>query len=167
MSLRPIVASFVLVLCAPAFGVELSSACKPILAAMEKTIAIDHYTTTTRGTETIKGVTFGGAMYFQVRDAAWKKSPLTAQEAIAQSRENLKDATEYSCKPLPDSVVDGVSVANFATHTVNQYASEDGTVAIDKRSGLAVRVENSLKPGNVNATLYVTQYSYGSVKAPM
>ncbi|MEO8976878.1 MAG: hypothetical protein ABI552_14115 [Casimicrobiaceae bacterium] len=155
-----------LLLCAPAFGAELSGACKPVLASMEKTISSDHATTTTRGTETVKGVTVGGAMYFQ-SSGKWRKSPMTAQAAIAQSRENLKDATEYSCKPLPDSVIDGVAVANFATHTVNDVSTNDGTVAIDKRSGLAVRVENNLKTGAASAPHYVTQYSYGNIKAPM
>ncbi|MEP7063331.1 MAG: hypothetical protein ABI881_13125 [Betaproteobacteria bacterium] len=105
-------------------------------------------------------------MYVQVR-GAWKKSPITVQAAIARSRENLKQAKEYSCKPLPDSVVDGVAVANFATHTISDDASIDGIVAIDKRSGLAVRVENNLRTGAATAPHYVTQYSYRSIKAPI
>ncbi|MEO8848823.1 MAG: hypothetical protein ABI440_09385 [Casimicrobiaceae bacterium] len=166
MSLRIAAALSALFLCAPTFGADLSVACKPVLASMEKTIAIDHATTTTAGTETVKGVTVGGSMYFQSR-GTWRKSPMTAQAAIAQSRENLKNAKEYSCTPLPDSVVDGVAVANFATHMVSDDATNDGAVAIDTRSGLAIRVENNLKTGAANAPHYVTQYTYGGIKAPM
>lgn len=46
-------------------------------------------------------------------------------------------------------------------------ATNDGVVAIDKRSGPAVRVENSLNTGAGGAPHYVTQYAYGNLKAPM
>lgn len=166
MHVRPTFALAVLALCTlpAARGAELSANCKPVFAAMEKSILANHETTTTRGAEILHGVTVDGAVYLQVR-GAWRKSPISAQDNIAMSRENLKDANEYSCKALPDSVVDGTPVANYAAHTVNDGAVIDTRVAVAKGSGLAVSVENRLSGDTAGAV--VTKYSYGNVKAPI
>ena len=141
----------------------LSADCKPVFDAMEKTLLSNHTTTTTRGSETMRGVTVGGTAYLQI-NGAWRKSPLTPQDNIGQSRANLKDAKEYSCKALPDAVVDGVPVANFATHTVGSEGDViDSRIALAKSTGLAVSVENHIgsKVG------YMTRYGYTDVKAPL
>ena len=148
---------------APCHAAELSGDCKPIFDAMEKTLLSNHTTTTTRGSETMRGVTVGGTAYLQIK-GAWRKSPLTPQDNIVQSRANLKDAKEYSCKALPDAVVDGVPVATFATHTVGSEGDViDSRIALAKSTGLAVSVENHIgsKVG------YMTRYGYTDVKAPL
>ena len=94
----------------------LSADCKPVFDAMEKTLLSNHTTVTTRGSETLRGVTVDDTMYLQI-NGAWRKSSFTPKDNIEQSRGNLKDAKAYTCKALPDAVVDGVAVANFATHT--------------------------------------------------
>ena len=147
-----------------AHGAELSGDCKPVAAAMEKSVQADHATTTTRGADTMQGITVGGAIYVQSK-GAWHKSPMTVQDNLAMSRDNLKAAQEYSCKALPDSVVDGTAVANFTTHTVNSGTVVDSRIAIAKATGLAVSVENRLS-GDANAVM-VTHYRYGNVKAPL
>ena len=167
MSTRPLAFVAALsALCAlpHAQGAELSGDCKPVAAAMEKSVQADHATTTTRGADTMQGITVGGAIYVQAR-GAWHKSPMTVQDNLAMSRENLKDAKEYSCKALPDSVVDGIPAANYATHTVNGDTVVDSRIAIAKATGLAVSVENRLS-GDANAVM-VTHYRYGNVKAPI
>lgn len=165
MAMRHLIAVAAFGLFGPAFGAELSSACKPVLASIEKTLATDHVTSSTQASSTVQGITVGGVLYVQVR-GAWRKSPATAQGIIAQSRENLKDAREFACRPLPDSIVDGVPALNIATHTVSEDGdNEDGTVAIDKRNGLTVRVESHLNGGP--DARHVTHYTYGNVKAPL
>jgi len=162
MRLRTILVLAFVALSVPAFGAELSAACKPVLAAMEKTLQTDHATVTTRGTTTMHGVTAGGVSYLQF-SGVWKKSPMTPQENIKRSRENLQNAREYSCKPLPDSMIGGVAVANFATHTDGDTVI-DNTISIDKRTGLAVTVVTDMKDEHMHI---VTQYTYGGIKAPM
>ena len=149
--------------CAPCHAAPLSGDCKPVFDAMEKTLLSNHTTTTTRGNETMRGVTVGGTAYLQI-NGAWRKSPLTPQDNIAQSRANLKDAKEYSCKALPDGAVDGIPVANFATRTVGSEGDViDSRIAISRSTGLAVSVENHVgsKVG------YMTRYGYTDVKAPL
>ena len=148
-------------------AVELSSACRPVFVAMEKTVQSNHAitTTSTHGGDATRGVTVDGTAWLQVR-GAWRKSPLTVQAMIDMSRENLKDAKEYSCKSLPDSVVDGTPVSNYATHDVSGDDDViDSRVAIAKATGLAVSVENRIG-GDASATT-TTHYTYGNVKAPM
>jgi hypothetical protein len=145
-------------------GADLSADCKPVFAAMEKSLQANHTTTTTHGADVMRGVTVDGTLYLQI-GGAWRKSPISVQDNLAMSRENLKSAREYTCKALPDSVVDGTPVANYATHTVNDDAVIDSRIEIAKGSGLAVSVENQ-RAGEHGGGL-VTKYSYGNVKAPI
>jgi hypothetical protein len=147
---------------ASAVGAQLSGACQPVFAAMEKTMRADHATSTTRAGESLHGITVGGVNYLQMQ-GVWKKSPMSVQDNIDRSHENLKNATEYSCKPLPDSTVNGVAVANYATHTVGG-AVIDNTISIDRRTGLAVTVTTDIKDSGSHV---VTQYSYSGIKAPI
>jgi hypothetical protein len=149
-----------------AFAAALSPACEPVVAAMEKTLQTDHAMTTVSGAQTIQGITVDGVTYLQA-GGAWTKSPISVKEMIDRSRENLTSAREYACKPMPDSSVGGVAVANYATHTVTEDVVVDGTVAIDKRTGLAVRVENGIKISGGRGNHYATQYTYGGIKPPM
>jgi len=147
---------------------DLSAACKPPVAALEKTVRSDHRsitTSTSHGEDAVQGVTVGGTSYLQVR-GAWRKSPLAVKDLLDQMHEDLKDAKEFGCKALADSVVDGTPVANYATHTVSGDDDVvDSRVAVAKSTGLVVSVENHVG-GDASATT-VTHYTYGSVKAPM
>ncbi len=159
-----VLATLALFAATPARGVDLSDDCRPVLAAMEKSVQVDHATVSTHGLEIVRGVTAGGVNYLQVH-GAWRRSPLSVQENLAMSRENLKDAQEYTCKALPDSIVDGTPVANYATHTVSDATVVDSRISIAKSSGLAVSVENR-HSGDAGADM-VTRYTYGNVKPPM
>ena len=148
----------------PVLAAELSAECKPILAAMEKSLRADHTTTTAHGAETMRGVTVGGTVYVQGR-GAWRKSPMTVQQSIEQMRENLRDAKAFTCKALPDAVADGTPVLMYATHTVTDDGTQDSRIAVAKSTGLAVSVENR-NPGEPGADM-TTHYGYANVKAPM
>ena len=170
MHVRPTVALASLALCAltAARGAELSADCRPVMAAMEKSLLADHAAISTHGSSTSHGITVDGAVYLQV-GGAWRKSPWTAQSVIAQSRENLKDATSYTCKALPDSVVDGAPVTNYLARTVSDDATVDTTVAIAKATGLVVSVDNRQAGASAAGTPedIVTRYTYGKIKAPI
>ncbi len=157
-------AAAVLAASTAAHAAELSGDCKPVLAALEKSIQANHTTITTHGADVLHGVTVDGAVYLQI-NGAWRKSGITAKDNIDMSRSNLKDAKEYSCKALPDSVVDGTPAANYTTHTVNDDVVIDTRIAIARSTGLAISVVTR-RPGDPAGDV-VTHYAYGSVKAPI
>ena len=165
MRFRIILAPTFVALSTSAFGAELSTVCKPLFATMEKSLQADHASTTTRGNDTIKGITVGGVNYLQI-GGVWKKSPMSVQENLEQSRTNLKNAKEYTCKPMPDSIAGGATVANYSIRTVGEYAVVDTVIAIDKRTGMPVSVSSDIKSDGTS-NHYVTQYSYSGIKAPM
>ncbi len=164
MCSRAVVVVILALASAMAGAADLSSECRPVLAAMEKTLRTDHTTVSTNGRTTVNGVSVGGVSYLQVK-GMWRKSPITPQQTIDMARENLRDAKSYTCKPLPDSVVDGVAAANFATHTVSDDAEVDTRIAIAKATGLALVVDN--RQAADAAGDVVTHYGYTNVKAPM
>jgi hypothetical protein len=110
-------------------------------------------------------VTVQGTTWLQI-DGGWRKSPMTVEANIAMSRANLKEARSYTCKALPDAVVDGKPVATWATHTVVEDGSADSRIAIAKASGLVVSVENWHAAPTGPADI-VTHYDYVDVKPPI
>ena len=164
------VPSFVLVvaaasvLAAPSRAADLTAECRTVVSAMEKSLHTDHSTVASHGANTVHGVTVQGTTWLQV-DGTWRKSPMTVESHIAMSRANLKEARSYTCKALPDSVIDGKPVANWATHTVVEHGSADSRIAIAKGSGLVVSVENWRALDTGPADL-VTRYDYTNVKPP-
>jgi hypothetical protein len=149
---------------AGAGAAELSADCKAVSAAMEKTIGTDHTTAIVRNGVTSHGVTAGGVNYVEIK-GAWRKSPMSAKDMIAQEHENIRDAKEYRCQRVGDAMVDGVPVTVYKTHTVTDSATDEGTIAIARGTGLAVQVEGDLK-GDANFK-FVAHYGYGNVKPPM
>ena len=104
-----------------------------------------------------------GVNYIEI-GGAWRKSPLSPQDSIAQSRENLRNAKSYTCSSLPDSVVNGVPVSNDAARTVTEDDTVESKISVSKATGRTVQVENDIK--TVKDAHYVTQYAYDNVKAP-
>ena len=148
-----------------ASAAELSADCKPSVAAMEKTLVADHTAVSTRGGDTMRGVTLAGQSWVQA-NGAWRKSPITPQETLVMAHDNLKGAKQFSCKALADSVVDGTPVAVYATHTVSGDDDVmDSRVAVSKSTGLVVSVES--RAGGEGGLGVVTRFAYGNVKAPM
>lgn len=150
---------------ASALAAEPGPACAPILTAMAKTLKTDHATLTQSGGHTINGITAAGVNYMQI-DNVWKLSPLTPQDNQARSDENLHNAKSYVCQSLPDSSIDGVTVANYRTRTETDDAVVESKISISKASGLAVQVDNDLRAGEIIKSHYSTRYSYGGIRAP-
>jgi len=152
-------------LAAASGAAELSPECRAIVIALEKSLHTDHRTTSTHGKDTVHGVTVQGTTWLQV-DGGWRKSPMTVEANIAMSRANLKDARSYTCKALPDSLIDGKPVANWATHTVVEDGSADSRIAIAKGTGLVLNVENWHAAPTGPADI-ATRYDYVNVKPPL
>jgi hypothetical protein len=148
-----------------AVAADLGPSCLPILKAMTKTLQSDHSTVTQDGSHTSTGITAGGANYLQMQ-GKWIVSPLSPQDNLKRSEENLRNAKVYTCQALPDSVIDGVPVANYRTRTESANGVVDSTVSIAKGSGLAIRVENSMDSGGGAKASYVTRYGYTGIHAP-
>jgi hypothetical protein len=149
---------------ATAVAAEPSPACAPILAAMAKTLRVDHATVTQSNGRTTNGITAGGVSYLQI-DNGWKVS-LSPQENQARSDENLRNAKSYVCQSLPDSSVDGVAVANYRTRTETEEAVVESRISISKTSGLAVEVTNELDAGEGIKSHYSTHYTFTGIHAP-
>jgi len=150
---------------ASAVAAELGPACAPILSAMAKTLAVDHATLTQSNGHTANGITAGGVNYLQVGNA-WIVSPLSPRDNQARSDQNLRNAKAYVCQSLPDSSIDGVTVANYRTRTETEDAVVESTISISKASGLAIQVDNNLSAGEGNKSHYSTRYTYTAIHAP-
>lgn len=148
-----------------AFSAELPAACKPLMAAMEKSVRADHSTTTQTGKEIVTGITAGGANYIQM-GGKWRKSPMTAAQNIQRSQENLRNAKVYTCQPAGELMVDGTPGTKYLAHTESDFGTVDSVIVVGKGNSLVLQVENITKfDGRANH--YVTKYTYGSIKAPM
>jgi hypothetical protein len=150
---------------ATTLAAEPGPACAPILSAMAKTLQVDHATLTQSNGKTMNGITADGVNYLQI-DNVWKLSPLSPRDNQARSDENLRNAKAYVCQSLPDSSIDGVTVANYRTHTETEEAVVESKISISKASGLAIEVQNDLSAGAGNKSHYSTRYSYTGVHAP-
>jgi hypothetical protein len=149
----------------PALSAEPGPGCAPIVKAMEKTLQVDHSAVTQMGGRTSTGITAGGVNYLQI-DGVWKVSPISPQDNLKRSEENMHNAKAYTCQALPDSTIDGVAVANYRTHTEGQDAVVDSTISISKSTGLALSIENEMDTGGGAKNHYVTRYSYTGIHAP-
>jgi hypothetical protein len=150
---------------AGATAAEPGPVCAPILKAMAKTLLADHASLTQSNGKSMNGITAGGVNYLQI-DNVWKVSPLSPKDNQSRSDENLRNAKVYTCEPLPDSSIDGVSVANYRTRTETEDAVVESKIAISKTSGLAIQVDNDLTSDGSSKSHYSTRYSYSGVHAP-
>jgi len=150
---------------ATAVAADPGPACAPILSAMAKTLKADHATLTQSDGRSINGITAGGVNYLQI-DNVWKVSPLSPQDNQARSDENLRNAKTYVCQALPDSSIDGVTVANYRARTETEDAVVESKISISKTSGLAIQVDNDLSAGEGKKSRYSTRYSYTGIRAP-
>jgi|SRR5450631_1480923 len=149
---------------ATAVAAEPGPACAPILKAMAKTLMADHASLTQSNGQTMKGITAGGVNYLQIENV-WKVSPLSPKDNQSRSDENLQNAKTYVCQSVPDSIIDGVPVANYRTRTETEDAVIESKIAISKASGLAIEVDNDLA-GEGNKSHYSTRYTYERIHAP-
>jgi hypothetical protein len=70
------------------------------------------------------------------------------------------------CQSLPDSSIDGVTMANYRTRTETEDAVVESKISISNTCGLAIEVDNDLSAGEGNKSHYSTRYSYTGVHAP-
>lgn len=139
--------------------------CAPVVIAMEKVLGVDHSTTIDIADHKLEAVTAGGVAYVKVRDK-WVLSPSTPQKALERERENISKAKVYTCKQLPDEVIDGVPAQVFSARTESAEVASDATVWISKSSGLPLQVEND-QYAHRDKHHFSTHYGYSNIQSPI
>jgi hypothetical protein len=91
---------------------------------------------------------------------------MTPAQMAAQQQDNVRDATAFSYRRLPDESVGGVAAVVYSTHSENDGSKADGQVWIAKGSGLILRMDADVEPGDVDQTHMSTRYDYTNVHAP-
>ena len=151
---------------APA-AAQTSPVCQPVFNAMAKVVITPHHMTSTQSNSPTVGemITAGGANYIKI-GGAWKKSPMTPQDNIQQQQENIKNAKSYTCKHLPDEVVDGAPATVYGAHSETEgLGSTDANIWISKASGLPLRSEQDL--GGDRKMHISVKYDYVNITAPV
>ena len=149
-----------------AAAAEISPACKPVLDAELRVTTTPHHTVSTEsGRKTVgEAITADGVDYIKIRDK-WMKSPLTPQDNVERQRQNIKDATSYTCTRLPDDSVDGVPAFVYKVHSETpDVGSADAQIWLSKATGLPLRTEEDLDTG-VKRHISI-KYDYANIKAP-
>ncbi|HEY7903271.1 MAG TPA: hypothetical protein VIH36_07455 [Casimicrobiaceae bacterium] len=151
----------------PAVAAEKSAACKPLFDAVEKVAVTDHAIRIVRGGTTSESITANGVTYVQVR-GAWKASPMTSQQMLAQQRENIRTARAYVCQPIADSVVNGVKAHTYRAHmeAADGDPVSDATISIAAGSGLLLHTEEDLKSAGMVSHMSI-DYRYDGIRAPV
>lgn len=151
----------------PAVAAGKSAACKPLFDAMEKVALTDHALRIVRDGKSSESITAGGVIYIQVR-GAWKASPMTAQDMLAQQRENIRTARAYDCTPLGDAMVNGVNAHTYRAHTeaADGDPVSDATIAIAAGSGLPLHTDEDIKSSGTPMHLSI-DYRYDGIRAPI
>jgi hypothetical protein len=147
--------------------------CKVVADAVTKV-----FHTPTHLTSTQTGGAYGSAPHvgelIYLRDAiyvktrgAWKRSPMKPDDMLAQEKENMQGAKSFACRHLRDETLDGEPAAVWSSHTVTDDATSDVTIWISSRTGLPLRQEVDLDPGDsVSKTHVSSRYDYRNVGAP-
>jgi hypothetical protein len=144
---------------------QKSPACKPVLDAMEKVIAVDHSTTSQVDGRVMEGITSGGISYIKLPDK-WIKSPSSPQETLKREQENIRDAKVYTCQPLPDASVSGTSALVYRAHSEGASGIADVTLWISKSTGLPLKLEEDLVTDGSKRHIS-NQYEYANIRAPL
>src|SRR5690348_16338090 len=130
---------------APAHAQAPAGPCKPVFDAMLKETTTPHHLVTTMDGRTMESIATADATYIQVR-GAWKKSPMSPKDMLAQQQENIRNTTVASCKALPDELVDARPAAVYQTHYEQKDSgASDAKVWISKATGLPLRTDVTLQ----------------------
>jgi hypothetical protein len=166
-----ITASIAVIAAHVAYAQKDVAACKPVFDAFAKEAVTPHHLFGTRTTRTggkpqpMELISAGGQIYL-MSDGHWVRSPVTATQMAAQEQDNIRTATVYSCHRLRDEAVGGEAAVVYGTHSENDGSKFDTQVWVAKGSGLVLRTESDLDPGDVDQTHVSTRYEYTNVHPP-
>jgi outer membrane protein assembly factor BamB len=146
-------------------------ACKVVIDAITKQVTTPTHTVVTDTSashggqpKTHESIYVDGVVYVQVK-GQWMRSPMTAQKKRERQEETLHDLQSMSCRYLRDETVDGEAAAAY--HVIQtQPEKSQATIWVSKRSGLPLRNENDIDPGDKDALHMVIRYDYANVRPP-
>ncbi|MDQ2931280.1 MAG: hypothetical protein M3Y05_10750 [Gemmatimonadota bacterium] len=149
------------------------AACKPVFDAMFKVYTVPTHSVGTmlesaKGAKptTIESIRTTTATYVKI-DGKWRKVPMTQVAAIAQEKENIENAKAYSCKPLRQESVNGVSATVYAITTASEDDRSAGQIWIAKGSGLVLRQDTDTGLDDPTSKMHMSlTYDYSNVQAP-
>lgn len=150
----------------PAYGQAPPGPCKAVFDAVLKQMMTPHHAvTTSNGTALGEAIATKEAMYVKV-NGAWKKSPMSPKDMLAQQQENIANTTVASCKALGDEPVDGTLATIYQTHYEQTgLGASDAKVWLSKATGLPLRTDVSLQGGEKVSV--VTDFDYDHITAPV
>jgi hypothetical protein len=149
---------------APAFAQAPAGPCKPVFDAMLKETVTPHHAVTTMNGKTGESIATADAMFVKV-GGAWKKSPMSPKDTLAQQQENIRDTTVASCKALPNEAVNGQAALVYQAHYEQKdMGASDAKVWLSKTTGLPLRTDVSLQAGQKVSV--VTTFDYDHITAP-
>lgn len=151
---------------------KVPAGCQQLIDAERKMITTPHHVLTTEAParagepgRTSEGISTTDAIYIQVR-GAWKRSPWTPKQALAQMDTNLTTGTAFSCIRVGDESVAGATATVYTAHTENAGRKSDTRIWVAKGSGLVLRIEEDLDTGGGEKRHRSTRYDYANVQAP-
>jgi hypothetical protein len=151
-------------LAAPAFAQAPPGPCKPVFDAMLKETMTPHHAVTTMNGKTGESIATADAMFVKI-GSAWKKSPMSPKDTLAQQQENIRNTTSASCKALPDELVEGKAATVYQAHyEQTDSGASDAKVWIAKTTALPLRTDVSVQAGQKVSV--VTTFDYDHIAAP-
>jgi hypothetical protein len=148
------------------------ASCKPMLDAFAKVAVTPYHMsgTTTRprtgGKSEPSELISAGGQHYVLSGGHWVRSPMTPAQMAAQEQDNIRSAKAFSCRRLRDESVGTIAAVVYATHSENDGTKSDGQVWIAMGSGLILRMEADMDPGDVDQIHISTRYDYANVHPP-
>jgi hypothetical protein len=146
--------------------------CKAVFDAGERTMQPPNhqYVTQTAGSFGIKGSrsesTHTGDASFVLVDGQWHRSPLNIKAMLEREQENRRNTKHEHCAHIRDEAADGEAAGAYSTHYENEFAKVDALIWICRNSGLTLREELDMDPGDVGKSHTSVRTSYSGVAAP-
>jgi hypothetical protein len=148
----------------------VSAVCQPLVAAVEKQVAIPmhaYMTHTITGKVRTSEVIYSGKAIYVKTNGSWTRSPITPQDMQNQQAENIKRAKETTCTYLRDEPVNGEAAAVYSTHGASEYGKSDSTIWLSKSRGVPLRMEMDMDVGGAGGKSHMSmRYDYDKVTAP-
>jgi hypothetical protein len=145
---------------------QLSPDCQAVSNAMLRVNTTPHHAVATGSElrEATESIMAGDTNYFKYH-GVWKKSPLSPKDNLEREQDNIKNASVYNCRRLPDELLDGALVAVYTAHSETpDVGTTDAKLWISKASGLPLRTDSDLDTGTKQHLS--VRYDYANIKAP-
>ncbi len=136
--------------------------CKPVVDAMLRLPTLPYHSFTTLqipGAGKVSSETINdGKKIYILHNGKWKISPLTAQDLLAQEKQNVQ-TNRTACTVVRDETIDGVSATLYSTQEMNDDGTTNSQVWLSKSTGLPVHTK-------IETSAAETRYEYSNVSAP-